>query len=129
MPPVPPWTTPASGLKISTMSMPTASARWHRMPGRHRVCTRSLRQANSHVPVFAAKSYIGNLGAGGGPAELIASLLAFHHGAIPATLNYEEPDPACQVAVTTDVPEAAGPRPCPQDRIHGDGPVCRDCLP
>jgi 3-oxoacyl-[acyl-carrier-protein] synthase II len=51
------------------------------------------------VPVFAAKSYIGNLGAGGAPSELAASLLAFQHGLVPATLNYEVPDPACPVDV------------------------------
>jgi 3-oxoacyl-[acyl-carrier-protein] synthase II len=58
------------------------------------------------VPVFAAKSYLGNLGAGSGPTELAASLLALRHGEVPATLNYEEPDPACPVAVV-----AGRPRP------------------
>jgi 3-oxoacyl-[acyl-carrier-protein] synthase II len=52
------------------------------------------------VPVFAPKSYFGNLGAGSGLPELAASLLAFEHAVVPATLNYEEPDPACPVAVT-----------------------------
>jgi 3-oxoacyl-[acyl-carrier-protein] synthase II len=53
------------------------------------------------VPVFAAKSYFGNLGAGSGTSELAASLLALQHGQLPATLNYEEPDPACPVTVNT----------------------------
>src|SRR5262249_28245760 len=52
------------------------------------------------VPVLAAKSYFGNLGAGSGTTELAASLLALEHGTVPATLNYEQPDPACPVAVT-----------------------------
>lgn len=51
------------------------------------------------TPVFAAKSYFGNLSAGGSPTELAASLLAMHHGQVPATLNYTEPDPACPVHV------------------------------
>jgi 3-oxoacyl-[acyl-carrier-protein] synthase II len=51
------------------------------------------------VPVFAPKSYFGNLGAGCATSELAVSLLAVHHGLVPATLNYEEPDPACPVAV------------------------------
>jgi 3-oxoacyl-[acyl-carrier-protein] synthase II len=51
------------------------------------------------APVFAPKSYFGNLGAGSGLNELAASLVALHHGQVPATLNYEEPDPACPVAV------------------------------
>jgi 3-oxoacyl-[acyl-carrier-protein] synthase II len=54
------------------------------------------------VPVFAPKSYFGNLGAGSGTAELAASLLALEHGLLPATLNYEHPDPACPVAVARD---------------------------
>ncbi len=52
------------------------------------------------VPVFAGKSYFGSLGAGSGTAELAISLLALRHGLLPATLNYEEPDPECPVAVT-----------------------------
>jgi 3-oxoacyl-[acyl-carrier-protein] synthase II len=58
------------------------------------------------VPVFAAKSYVGNLGAGGGTTELAASVLALQEGCLPATLNYEEPDPECPVAVA-----AGSPRP------------------
>jgi 3-oxoacyl-[acyl-carrier-protein] synthase II len=56
------------------------------------------------VPVFAAKSYLGNLGAGAGSTELAASVLALEHGVVPATLNYEEPDPACPVAVVAGAP-------------------------
>ena len=57
------------------------------------------------VPVFAAKSYIGNLSSAGSTVELIASLLALEHGTVPGTLNYADPDPACLIAV------AADPRP------------------
>ena len=65
------------------------------------------------VPVFAAKSYMGNLAAGPLAASqpgftildpLAASLLGLHHGLVPATLNYEEPDPDCPVAVHTGAP-------------------------
>ncbi len=52
------------------------------------------------VPVFAPKSYFGNLGAASGTSELAASILALTHRLVPATLNYEEPDPACPVPVT-----------------------------
>jgi 3-oxoacyl-[acyl-carrier-protein] synthase II len=55
------------------------------------------------VPVVAAKSYFGNLGAGAGMVELIASLLALEHGRLFRVLNYETPDPECPVhAVRTD---------------------------
>ena len=50
------------------------------------------------MPVFAAKSYWGNLGAGGGIVELALSLHA-QAESLPRTLNYDEPDPACPVAV------------------------------
>jgi 3-oxoacyl-[acyl-carrier-protein] synthase II len=58
------------------------------------------------VPVFAPKSYMGNLGAGGSVTELAASVLALRHGLVPATLNYEEPDPDCPVIVPTGSPRA-----------------------
>jgi 3-oxoacyl-[acyl-carrier-protein] synthase II len=61
-----------------------------------------FRECPSPVPVFAAKSYMGNLGAGSAPAELAASVLALEHGILPRTLNYEEPDPACPVAVSCE---------------------------
>jgi 3-oxoacyl-[acyl-carrier-protein] synthase II len=61
------------------------------------------------VPVFAAKSYFGNLGAGSGLTELSASVLALHHGVVPATLNYEVPDPACPVTVLAAPAEVRRP--------------------
>ncbi|HEV7222468.1 MAG TPA: beta-ketoacyl-[acyl-carrier-protein] synthase family protein [Pirellulales bacterium] len=50
------------------------------------------------IPVTAAKSYFGNLGAGSGVIELIASTLALARGRLFPVLNYETPDPACPVA-------------------------------
>ena len=57
-------------------------------PQRSRRCdvweARGLREVfgdcRTPVPVFAAKSYIGNLGAGSGTTELAASVLALQHG-------------------------------------------------
>jgi 3-oxoacyl-[acyl-carrier-protein] synthase II len=51
--------------------------------------------------VFAPKSYLGNTVCAGGTVELTASLLAMQHGTLPGTLNFETPDPACPVAVTS----------------------------
>jgi 3-oxoacyl-[acyl-carrier-protein] synthase II len=51
------------------------------------------------IPVTALKSYFGNLGAGSGVVELMGSLLAFQHGAVPAVLNHATPDPECPVNV------------------------------
>jgi 3-oxoacyl-[acyl-carrier-protein] synthase II len=69
----------------------------------------ALGGAAESVSVFAAKSYFGHLGAGSGAAELAASLLALRHGLLPATLNYEEPDPACPVVVSARPREVGRP--------------------
>jgi 3-oxoacyl-[acyl-carrier-protein] synthase II len=51
------------------------------------------------VPVTAPKSFFGNLGAATGAVEMAASVLAFAHGKVPVTLNYDRPDPECPVRV------------------------------
>jgi 3-oxoacyl-[acyl-carrier-protein] synthase II len=63
----------------------------------------ALGRSAADIPLVAPKSYFGNLGAGGGVVELIASVLALRAGRLFPVLNYETPDPACPVAaVTTD---------------------------
>jgi len=62
------------------------------------------------LPVVAAKSYFGNLGAGSGMVELIASLLALRAGSLFPTLNYETPDDACRIHVVRDHSTPAGKR-------------------
>ncbi len=57
-------------------------------------------------PVTALKSYFGNLGAAGAAMELIGSVLAVEQGLVPATLNYESPDPACPVEIICREPLA-----------------------
>jgi 3-oxoacyl-[acyl-carrier-protein] synthase II len=59
------------------------------------------------VPVFAPKSYLGNLGAGAGAAELAASVLSLEHALLPPTLNYEDPDPDCPIFVAAGEPRPA----------------------
>jgi 3-oxoacyl-[acyl-carrier-protein] synthase II len=66
---------------------------------------RGLREAlGSHadrVPVFAAKGAIGNLGPAAGLTELLFSLLACEHGAVPPTVNCPNRDEACAINVHT----------------------------
>jgi 3-oxoacyl-[acyl-carrier-protein] synthase II len=50
------------------------------------------------LPIVAAKSYFGNLGAGSGMVELIASLLAVQHDQLFPILNYTTADPECPVS-------------------------------
>src|SRR5205085_2313599 len=60
------------------------------------------------IPVTAAKSYFGNLGAGSGMIELIASTLAFQRGRLFPILNYEQPDPECAIRAVATRDEPAG---------------------
>ena len=59
----------------------------------------AIREALGGVPVTAPKSFFGNLGAGTGAVEAVASILALASGEVPATLNYERPDPNCPIEV------------------------------
>lgn len=56
------------------------------------------------VPVTAPKSYFGNLCAGTGAVEMAVSVLACQKGLVPATLNYQHPDPRCPVNVVHGEP-------------------------
>ena len=56
-----------------------------------------LSDAVPRIPVVAAKSHFGNLGAGSGLVECIASILAVQHGELFPLLNYEIADEACPV--------------------------------
>lgn len=56
------------------------------------------------VPVTAPKSYFGYLGAASGALEMALGVLAFQHGQIPPTLNYEQPDPRCPINVVHGQP-------------------------
>jgi 3-oxoacyl-[acyl-carrier-protein] synthase II len=47
--------------------------------------------------VSSIKPMTGDLMAAAGPVELIATILAIKKGRIPPTLNYENPDPACDL--------------------------------
>jgi 3-oxoacyl-[acyl-carrier-protein] synthase II len=60
------------------------------------------------VPVVAAKSHFGNLGAGSGMVELIASLLALREGRLFPILNYATPDAECPIAAVRDGDVPAG---------------------
>jgi len=57
-------------------------------------------EAARRVRVSSTKSMTGHLAAGAGGIEAVASVLALHHGVIPPTINYEQPDPDCDLDVT-----------------------------
>jgi 3-oxoacyl-[acyl-carrier-protein] synthase II len=49
------------------------------------------------IPISSNKSMIGHMWAGAGVTEAIFSLLTIKHGIIPPTINYETPDPECDL--------------------------------
>ena len=67
-----------------------------------------LGQAAAELPVVAAKAAMGNLGAGSGVVEAIASVLALQSGELYACHSDHEPDPNCRLAVVSKPGVAAG---------------------
>jgi len=49
------------------------------------------------LAVSSTKSMTGHLLGAAGGIEAIATVLALHHGLLPPTINYETPDPDCDL--------------------------------
>jgi 3-oxoacyl-[acyl-carrier-protein] synthase II len=51
------------------------------------------------IPVSSTKSMTGHLLGGSGGIEAVAAILAIEHNLVPPTINYQNPDPACDLDV------------------------------
>ena len=60
------------------------------------------------IPVTTAKGCFGNLGAGSGTIELIASILALRNQVLYPTLNFASADSSCPLSVVQDTDIPAG---------------------
>ena len=63
--------------------------------------TRSIKEVFGEqayrIPISAPKSMIGHLLGAAGGVEAILTVLALHRGVLPPTINYEHPDPDCDL--------------------------------
>ncbi|OBI17469.1 beta-ketoacyl synthase [Mycobacterium sp. E2497] len=57
----------------------------------------ALGPAVRSVPVSCVKPQTGHLVGGGGALNAAVAALALYHGSVPATLNLDDPDPACDL--------------------------------
>jgi 3-oxoacyl-[acyl-carrier-protein] synthase II len=62
---------------------------------------RAVREIFGETPLTAPSSYYGSVGSGSGALASVLAVLALIDGRIPATLNYDRPDPRCPLNIVT----------------------------
>ncbi len=60
-------------------------------------CKEVFGENAAKVPISSTKSMMGHLIAAAGATEMIVCLMAMRDGVLPPTINYENPDPLCDL--------------------------------
>jgi 3-oxoacyl-[acyl-carrier-protein] synthase II len=71
---------------------------------------RALGEVAAAIPMSTTKSMIGHPQGACGAAGVVATLLALNGGYLPPTINYEHPDPACDLDYIPNVSRPADAR-------------------
>lgn len=86
---------------LSTNDVDYINAHGTSTPKNDQVETRAIKdlfqEQAYELAVSSTKSQTGHLVGAGGGVEAVVSVLALHHGYIPPTVNYEHPDPECDL--------------------------------
>ena len=74
------------------------------------VLKRVLGRRAHEIPVNSIKAHLGHTMGASATLEAIMCLLASRHGQVPPTLNYAEPDPACDLDYVPNTARSWRPR-------------------
>jgi 3-oxoacyl-[acyl-carrier-protein] synthase II len=70
-------------------------------------CKETFGQRAYQIPISSTKSMMGHLIAAAGVTEAIVCLLAIRDNLAPPTINYEHPDPECDLDYVPNAPREA----------------------
>ncbi len=78
------------------------------------------------VPISSNKSMLGHIISAAGAIETIASIMTINHSLIPPTINYETPDPECDLDYVPNVARKTEVKTCLKNSFGMGGQNC--CL-